>query len=106
VIMKLLTSGNRFPSRMTGGPCATRGLQFGDPTRTHSSISPFLRRRPRRRYSNLAGLHGVGLLSIGATTAAGFDALALHWTSWKRSLHYKTMVDRSKCAARCPRALR
>lgn len=27
----------------------------------------------------LAGRHGVGLLSIGATTAAGFDALALHW---------------------------
>lgn len=27
----------------------------------------------------LAGMHGVGLLSIGATTAAGFDALALHW---------------------------
>lgn len=27
----------------------------------------------------LAGKHGVGLLSIGATTAAGFDALALHW---------------------------
>ncbi|NBT99252.1 MAG: LLM class flavin-dependent oxidoreductase [Betaproteobacteria bacterium] len=25
----------------------------------------------------LAGMHGVGLLSIGATTAAGFDALAL-----------------------------
>lgn len=27
----------------------------------------------------LAGRHGVGMLSVGATTAAGFDALALHW---------------------------
>ena len=27
----------------------------------------------------LAGRYGLGLLSIGATTAAGFDALALHW---------------------------
>ena len=27
----------------------------------------------------LAGRHGIGMLSIGATTAAGFDALALHW---------------------------
>ena len=27
----------------------------------------------------LAGQHGIGLLSIGATQAAGFDALALHW---------------------------
>jgi hypothetical protein len=23
--------------------------------------------------------YGVGMLSVGATTAAGFDALALHW---------------------------
>ena len=29
--------------------------------------------------AKLAGRHGVGLLSLGATTAAGFDALALHW---------------------------
>ena len=29
--------------------------------------------------AKLAGRHGIGLLSIGATTAAGFDALALHW---------------------------
>ena len=27
----------------------------------------------------LAGKHGLGLLSIGATQAAGFDLLALHW---------------------------
>jgi limonene 1,2-monooxygenase len=27
----------------------------------------------------IAGKHGIGLLSIGATQAAGFDALALHW---------------------------
>jgi limonene 1,2-monooxygenase len=27
----------------------------------------------------LAGQYGLGLLSIGATQAAGFDALALHW---------------------------
>jgi limonene 1,2-monooxygenase len=27
----------------------------------------------------LAGQHGLGMLSIGATQAAGFDALALHW---------------------------
>src|SRR6202171_6027766 len=29
--------------------------------------------------AKLAGRHGIGLLSVGATTAAGFDALALHW---------------------------
>ncbi|MEI6161432.1 MAG: LLM class flavin-dependent oxidoreductase [Roseococcus sp.] len=29
--------------------------------------------------ARLAGRHGIGMLSVGATTAAGFDALALHW---------------------------
>ena len=45
----------------------------------------------------LAGRHGVGLLSIGATTAAGFDALALHWDVMEAEArqHGKT-VDRSK----------
>ena len=45
----------------------------------------------------LAGMHGTGLLSIGATTAAGFDALALHWDVMEaQAAHYKTQVDRSK----------
>ncbi len=45
----------------------------------------------------LAGRHGTGLISIGATTAAGFDALALHWgvIETEATLHKKT-VDRSK----------
>ncbi len=45
----------------------------------------------------LAGRHGVGLLSIGATSAAGFDALALHWNVLEEEarVHGHT-VDRSK----------
>lgn len=45
----------------------------------------------------LAGRHGVGLLSIGATSAAGFDALALHWDVMEEEARAagKT-VDRSK----------
>ncbi|MEM9551678.1 MAG: LLM class flavin-dependent oxidoreductase [Pseudomonadota bacterium] len=45
----------------------------------------------------LAGRHGTGLLSIGATTAAGFDALALHWDviEAEAAAHGKA-VDRSK----------
>ena len=45
----------------------------------------------------LAGRHGVGMLSIGATTAAGFDALALHWdvVEAEARQHGKT-VDRGK----------
>ncbi|MBV8613360.1 MAG: LLM class flavin-dependent oxidoreductase [Acetobacteraceae bacterium] len=45
----------------------------------------------------LAGRHGVGLLSIGATTAAGFDALALHWNVLEEQARkYGKAVDRSK----------
>jgi limonene 1,2-monooxygenase len=44
----------------------------------------------------LAGRHGVGLLSIGATmTEAGFDALAHHWTVMEeQAARYSTAVDR------------
>lgn len=45
----------------------------------------------------LAGRYGIGLLSIGATTAAGFDALALHWNVIEeQAKHYGTKVDRDK----------
>jgi limonene 1,2-monooxygenase len=44
----------------------------------------------------LAGRYGHGLLSVGATTAAGFDALALHWDVMEeRGAHYGVAVDRN-----------
>lgn len=44
----------------------------------------------------IAGKHGIGLLSIGATQAAGFDALALHWgVMQERAAHFGTTVDRA-----------
>ena len=44
-----------------------------------------------------AGKHGVGLLSVGATQAAGFDALALHWNVMEeRARTFGTSVDRAK----------
>jgi limonene 1,2-monooxygenase len=43
----------------------------------------------------LAGRYGLGLLSVGATLAAGFDALALHWgVMEERAAHYGATVDR------------
>jgi len=43
----------------------------------------------------LAGRYGHGLLSVGATTAAGFDVLALHWNVMEeRAAHYGVEVDR------------
>jgi limonene 1,2-monooxygenase len=44
----------------------------------------------------LAARYGHGLLSVGATTAAGFDVLALHWNVMEeRAAHYGTKVDRN-----------
>ena len=43
----------------------------------------------------LAGRYGLGLLSIGATMAAGFDLLGHHWNVMEeRAAHYGTTVDR------------
>jgi limonene 1,2-monooxygenase len=45
----------------------------------------------------LAGKYGVGLLSVGATLAAGFDVLALHWDVMEeRAGTFGTTVDRDK----------
>lgn len=45
----------------------------------------------------LAGKYGTGLISIGATTAAGFDALALHWdVIEEEARHHKQTVSRDK----------
>lgn len=45
----------------------------------------------------LAGRYGHGLLSIGATTAAGFDVLGLHWDVMEeRAAHYGVHVNRDK----------
>ena len=45
----------------------------------------------------IAGKHGIGLLSVGATQAAGFDLLALHWDVMEeRAAHFGTTVDRSQ----------
>ena len=47
--------------------------------------------------AKLAGRYGLGLLSLGATTAAGFDALALHWdVLTAEAKAYGKIADRSK----------
>jgi limonene 1,2-monooxygenase len=47
--------------------------------------------------AKLAGRYGLGLLSLGATTAAGFDALALHWkVLTAEAKAYGKIADRNK----------
>jgi limonene 1,2-monooxygenase len=44
-----------------------------------------------------AGRFGVSLLSLGATTAGGFDVLGAHWeTAEKRAAQFGTSVDRRR----------
>jgi limonene 1,2-monooxygenase len=88
-----------------------RGEPVTATTRTHQLIDARLHLRP---YSDplfdvavaavasptgprLAGRHGVGLLSIGATlTKEGFDALAHHWNVMEeRAATFGTTVDRA-----------
>jgi limonene 1,2-monooxygenase len=47
--------------------------------------------------ARLAGKHGIGLLSVGATLSeAGFDALAHHWNiAEERAAAFGTTIDRS-----------
>jgi limonene 1,2-monooxygenase len=44
-----------------------------------------------------AGRHGIGLLSIAATTAQGFDALGTHWSAWNETaLEHGNTADRAR----------
>jgi limonene 1,2-monooxygenase len=45
----------------------------------------------------IAGKHGLGLLSVGATMQGGFDVLAMHWDVMEqRAREFGTVADRSK----------
>ncbi|MCP2251362.1 limonene 1,2-monooxygenase [Prauserella aidingensis] len=87
-----------------------RGETVTEQTRTHSLVDARLHLRPYTEPCfdiavaavasptgpRLAGRHGAGLLSIGATmTQDGFDALAHHWgVVEERAAHYGHTVSR------------
>jgi limonene 1,2-monooxygenase len=87
-----------------------RGETVTEQTRTHNLINAKLHLRPYTQPCfdiavaavasptgpRMAGRHGVGLLSIGATlTKEGFDALAHHWNVvQERAEHYGQTVSR------------
>src|SRR3954463_16076686 len=89
-----------------------RGETVTERTRTHDLVDARLHLRPytQPRFDTdvaaaasptgprLAGRHGGGLLSIGATlTPDGFDALAHHWSVMEeRAAAFGTTVDRAK----------
>ena len=87
-----------------------RGETVTEQTRTHTLVNARLHLRPYTQPCfdiavaavasptgpRMAGRHGVGLLSIGATlTKEGFDALAHHWNVvQERAEHYGQTVSR------------
>ncbi len=88
-----------------------RGESVTRQTRTHNLVDAQLQLRPYSDFDvavaavasptgpRMAGQHGIGLLSIGATlTQDGFDALAHHWSVVEeRAAHYgQPTPDRSK----------
>jgi len=88
-----------------------RGETVNAETKTHKLVDAKLQLRPwsdeldlavaavaSPTGPRLAGTHGIGMLSIGATlTAEGFDALAHHWNVvTERAQHYGTTVSRDK----------
>jgi limonene 1,2-monooxygenase len=88
-----------------------RGESVTAQTRTHNLVDAQLQLRPYSDFDvavaavasptgpRMAGQHGIGLLSIGATlTQDGFDALAHHWgVVEERAAHYgQPAPDRSK----------
>ena len=93
VIVRLWRATSRSPSRTTGGTYETPACTCGrTPTRTPEIAVAAVASPAGPR---LAGRYGLGLLSIGATTAAGFDVLGLHWDVMEeRAAHYGVAVDR------------
>ena len=87
-----------------------RGETVTEQTKTHNLVNARLHLRPytQPRFEvavaavasptgpRMAGRHGIGLLSIGATlTKDGFDALAHHWNVVEeRAAHYGQTVSR------------
>ena len=54
-----------------------------------------------------AGKHGIGLMSIAATTRQGFDAIGSHWKTWNEvAAQHGNAADRVEVAARRPDAYR
>ena len=93
-----------------------RGEAVTAQTKTHNLVDAQLHLAPYSDFDvavaalasptgpRLAGKHGIGLLSIGATLIVeGFDALAFHWgIAEERAATFGTTVDRGNWSLVCP----
>jgi limonene 1,2-monooxygenase len=94
VITKLLTSDEPVTFENSRWTLRDARLHLRPYTHPHPEIAIAAVASPSG--PRLAGRYGHGLLSIGATTAAGFDVLGLHWSVMEeRAAHYGVTVDRN-----------
>ncbi len=93
VILKLL-KGETVTQKSDWFELVEARLQMTSFTRPHIEVAVASQVSPTG--ATAAGRHGVGLLSIGATSAGGFNALASNWAiAEEQAKASKTRVDRS-----------
>ena len=80
--------------KRTGLPCAMPGSSCGPYTHPRFEVAVAAQVSPGGAPGGRT-IRAVGLLSIGATTAGGFDVLGTHWqTMEERAAEFGTTVDR------------
>jgi limonene 1,2-monooxygenase len=93
VIVRLL-KGETVSHKSDWFELAEARLQMTSYTRPHVEIAVASQVSPTG--ARAAGQHGVGLLSIGATSAGGFNALASNWAiAEEQAAQHGTSVDRA-----------
>ncbi|HWL45907.1 MAG TPA: LLM class flavin-dependent oxidoreductase [Ilumatobacter sp.] len=94
VIMKLLRTDEPVTSQTKMWNLVDARLHLRPYTEPHFEVAVPAVASPSG--PRLAGRHGIGLLSIGATQAAGFDVLGLHWDVMEeRAATFGTVADRN-----------
>ena len=93
-ILALLTSDEPVTREYDWFTLRDARLQLASYTRPHIEIAVASQVSPSG--SRLAGKYGLGLLSIGATSQGGFDALGMHWSvAEEMAADHDTTVDRA-----------
>jgi limonene 1,2-monooxygenase len=94
-IMHLLRSDEPLTMETDGFTIRDARLQLKSYTRPHLEVAVAASISPTGAVA--AGTHGIGLLSIAATSKQGFDALGTHWAAWTETAErHGNVADRAK----------
>ena len=93
-IMRLLRSDEPFTMETDWFTIRDARLQLKSYTQPHLEVAVAASISPTGAVA--AGTHGIGLLSIAATSKQGFDALGSHWTAWSQTAdQHGNVADRA-----------